>query len=270
MKKFFLFFMAIAFLTACGNNSSSKKQKKNTIIQKDLTIYEYNWSKEMSYYYKKKIAVYGFIWMDTITDELPKGSYTIYERPNCYQCGEVKVYTEIPLKISEIEDTTIENNSRKGQWRLAKVTASVNNQEVAIIDRFDLAEYSYPDYMNSGYQKIDNEYISASPTDGDRVYVEGYIKTDPLGFRGEYQYLQIDGSGVKKDIVLYIKSGTKPNQAEVLVNNFDQANRNIRDKNGESTEGKKLRLFGIWANYMNPENVDAAGMIYVEMMEAIQ
>ncbi len=254
-------------LMACGNLGTNKSDVKVTKTETDQHIYEYQWHKSVSEYQGKKIEVYGFIYLDSIQPFLQQGTYKILERPNGYECGEVEAKADTDISMVMIDDTTFENTNQAAQWRLAKVTGIVDNYQYLTIERVELAEYSYPDYENSGFVEVNNEYLQNEQKMREHVYLDGYIKSKKLSTSNDYISIPITGTGLQEELWVCIKKGSGANQIETSRNTGSLFDLKVRDKNGNIIRGKKVRVYGIW-NTMPISNNQVTRGIYVEMINS--
>jgi len=254
-------------LVACGDISKKKPEVNLTKELIDQREYEYQWFKPITDYQGKKLVVYGFIYLDSISPFLKQGNYTILERPNGYQCGQVETKANTDISMVMIDDTTFENSDKKGQWRLAKVTGLVDNYQYLSIERVELSEYSYPDYENSGFVEVSNEFLQNEQKMGEFVYLDGYIKSKKLSTSNEYISIPITGTRLQEDLWVCIKIGSEANQIETLQNAESVYDLKVRDKNGDFINGKKVRVYGIW-NTIAINNNQVTRGIYVEMINS--
>lgn len=267
-----LIYLSLFFVISCGSGKSKNENKneQSKVVPSNQPPVEYKWYKKTSDYYKKKIEVYGFVWLDTITEELPPGGYSIFERPNCYDCGELTVSSEIPLKILQIKDSTIENTNKGSQWRLVKVTTFIDKAEYNTIEQIEMAEYSYPDYQNSGFTPILNADFEGEYKYEERKYVEGYLDLALLTISDDKQMLRLKNNGLKRNISAFINVGSLPNQVERLPERYSAKDLKVRDKYGNLVNNKKVRLYGIWNGPNIEDTKDSGGIFYVEVIELIE
>jgi hypothetical protein len=254
--------------TACSKSTSKKEIEKNKLIPEDNHVYEYNWYKPISEYNQKRIELHGFVWFDSISPFLHNGTYEVYERPNCYDCNPINIITETDLSIVQVSDSTYVPDSISPQWRLVKIIGKVESYDFIKPERFEQAEYSYPDYENSGYSQVTNQLIDEKPYDDQKVYIDGYVKVPRVTVGDDYLLLEVSGSGIKREITIYIKTGSKANEVEKLPRSYTINDFKFRDQYGKLVKGKKVRLYGIWKNYMDNE-IDDAGIIYVEVIKIL-
>lgn len=254
-------------LMACGNLGTNKSDVKVTKTETDQHIYEYQWHKSVSEYQGKKIEVYGFIYLDSIQPFLQQGTYKILERPNGYQCGVVEAKADTDISMVMIDDTTFENTNQAAQWRLAKVTGIVDNYQYLTIERVELAEYSYPDYENSGFAEVTNDFIQNDPVIGSHVYLDGIINSKNISVSNEYVVINISGIRIQQELFLSLKRGKDANQIEVKKDHESTSEIIIRDKNGNIIRGNKVRVYGIW-NTITKSNNQVANCIHVEMINS--
>lgn len=263
--------VASLMLFSCSGKpkNNNHSQKKQPVI--DNTIHDFQWYKKTGDYYQKRIAIYGFIFIDSIQNEIGPNRFTVYERPNCYKCGETVVQTDVKMPIIAIDDTSFTNEQTGPQWRLVKIIARVENYQYSTIERFEMAEYSYPDYIESGYQKLTNELTTKNNYYDEPAYIEGKLELKSINANTGYVYLGITQTRLSKKVSIYIKSGNGPNTANPLPNEYSMKDLKVRDKMGVEVQNKRLRLFGRYETELDPElSNDYSGMLHVEMIEAIQ
>lgn len=273
-KKKWIFVIPIVFILlsiSCKEKRKKEKFTKKKEVVFDDKVHEFYWYKKTSDYYGKRIAIYGFVWLDSITQEIGPNRFTIYERPNCYMCGETMVQTDVKIPVITVEDTSFNNENKGAQWRLVKITARADNYQYATIERFELSEYSYPDYIESGYEKIRDDFGNRNDYSNYPAYIEGWLKLNVVTFNSEYVSLRLKHSGLHKDIAIYIKSGKGPNTANPLPDQYTEQDLIVRDKHGMEVQNKRLRLFGRYESNTKPEfNANNIGNLYVEMIEVIK
>lgn len=270
-KYFFLIFFISLIAPGCKKDNKPVSPKSKEVIVQDDKVYEFHWYKKTSDYYQKKIAIYGFVLLDTITNEIGPDRFTIYERPNCYKCGETMVQTDVKIPLIMIDDTTFENENKGAQWRLVKIMARVENYQYATIERFEVSEYSYPDYMESGYQKLTNDFLNKKDYYDEPVYIEGKLELNLHAVNLDYVFLGIKQSGIQKDISIYVKAGDGPNTANRLPDNYTIKDLIVRDKTGREVQQKRVRLYGRFESTLEPDFKDKnAGSLHVEMIEVVK
>ena len=258
--------MAIVTIACGGKEKTHFNNKKNINYTKDETVYEYKWFQSLSDYEGKKIAVYGFIWMDTLTAFLPNGPYTVYERPNCYKCGEVKVMANTDISMVVMDDTTIINISTSGQWRLVKIVGTVEGYNTTNIERIELSEYSYPDYEDSGFKPLTQDLFDGHKDGKEAVYLDGKFKIGQHVLSDDYLAVDIVNTRLKSKIRALVKSGNQPNNIE--KGKYLNGQLIIRDGDGKFIDGEKIRVYGQLVNFDNNNNAEK--LIYVEVIKRIK
>jgi hypothetical protein len=262
MNRKWILMAIICIPIACGADS---EKKNHPIIteEKDNRIYDYEWHEPILQYEGKKIAMYGFMWFDTILNKFPVTEQIIFEKPNCASCNRFTVTNNQELLISEIDDTTVERSS-SGQWRLVKAIGTVDTHKKIYLEQLERAEYSYPDYENSGYRKLTREWFQEPLPGNTFVYVDGYVQLSK-GTRvlsGDYIYLQISSTELKEKIGIFIKGGTLPNQMDKDA--YRSHILKVKDENGEWVNAKKVRVYGLYQRFDNHPTGDP--VIFVEMI----
>jgi hypothetical protein len=172
------------------------------------------------------------------------------------------------LVLIDLIDTSYIADSVSPQWRLIKVTGMVNHNNIQP-DKIERSVYSYPDYENSGYQKITDEWLLANPSNGDFVYVDGIIQPDDISFIDGYAHFSISGTELKRSLSIYVKKGQHNDQAEERKTNNGPIILKVDDQRGNSVVNKKVRLYGVWKNFIQPEEAKASGMVLVESIKLL-
>lgn len=252
-----LFFTMLVF--ACGKSDKKETKKDQPTINAVPKTYE--WSRPISDLSGKRVDLYGFVWLDTILPVIKQGSYTVYERPNCYQCRTVPIKVSQDLVIIDIIDTTRVPDSA-AQWRLVKLTGIVENDQVNL-EKLERSVHSYPDYESSGYQMITDSLLEAKIYNDTHVYLDGVILFKGKSFNEGYTLFSIISVNIKKYISIYIKNGNGPNQVDDKMNNI------VKDMDGYGLRSVKIRLYGSWKNFQKPEEMKEEGMIFVEAIKRL-
>lgn len=276
MKLKLLSAIILFILISCGKPVN---QKKDTVTSKDSTekvnknIYEYEWYKKIEDYNTKNISVTGYILFDTITNTFSDQNYTIYERPNCYDCGTITGSPVSDLQITDIDDSTFSGtNGTKKQWRLIRAQGLVVDYRHLRIEKIERAEYSYPtdEYYNS-FTPISEELFSEPKGYKTLVRGEGYILVNLMTFGGDYIGFDFKNSAAK-NVAVYIKVGNSANEVQALKDGYTQSDLKVRDKNANLIRGKKVRIYGTWSDFIDPNDPDkeSACIIHVEIIEIIK
>jgi hypothetical protein len=249
----------LALLTfSCGKPNTPKTQQKNEPVTQ--LPKEYGWLQPLQNFQGELLEIYGFIWFDIIQGQLNQGTYHVYERPNCYQCPQVKVNIPQDLVLIDMLDTTFQPDTVHAQWRLVKITGSVNN-EALVAQKIERSVYSYPDYENSGYKMITDSLVASGMDDHTHVYADGVIQFKGQSFMEGYSLFSLRSTRTKAWISVYIKQGNQANQCD--QNNL------VKDMNGHPVRSIKVRVYGSWKNFKNPAEMKEAGMIFVENIQPL-
>jgi hypothetical protein len=261
-------YLFIGLSLACGQSATPTTASQKTAPVANVPK-EYTWTRPLEADEGNLMDLYGFIWFDTIAGELKKGTYTVFERPNCYTCKQVKIELPQNLVLVDLIDTNYVPDPVHAQWRLVKVTGQVNNRQLNT-QKIERAVYSYPDYENSGYEKLTNEWIDLGVADMKYVYLDGVISPNGISFMDGYALFSIHSTGLKKPISIYIKKGNLHNQAQEVQAIQGPFIKMVLDSKGNMVGKQKVRLYGVWKNFIHTEDAPAAGMIFVESIQILQ
>jgi hypothetical protein len=260
MMKWTVVVATLFALISCGKTKQEKKKHDTDFVSNVPTQYE--WHGAIDRLEGKKIDLYGFIWLDTIEGVMRKGVYPIYERPNCYKCEELKIRLSEDLIIIDLIDTNFIPDSVRPQWRLVKITGMVSRDTV-LTEKVERSVYSYPDYENSGYKMITDSLLETKLWDDTHVYIDGVFMSKGHSFMEGYSPFSIIATGIKKYVSVYIKKGNGPNQVD------DKTNDLVKDMNGYGLRSVKVRMYGSWKNFNDPEKMKEEGMIFVEAIKRL-
>jgi len=262
--------IGLFILVSCGQSKSKKRGKENEEFRSNFSQ-PFEWNRRFDYYKGKQIDVQGFLWRDTIEGSIKKGVYTFYEYPNCYECEELKMELMQDLIYIDLIDSNLIPDSIHAQWRFVKVTGTATEDRI-VAGKIERSVYSYPDYESSKYKKLTDTLIESGPGPGEMnfVYLDGIIKPNGISFMDGYAVFSITSTGLEKNISIYIKKGTLHNQVEEILGANGPMIVKVQDQKGNSVAKKKIRLSGIWRNFINQEEAKAAGMVFVESIKIIE
>jgi hypothetical protein len=228
---------------ACADKTSTNK---NTILPKEEDkVAEFQFNRVLKDYMGQKIAVIGFIWTDSIGNFLKKGNYIIFERPNCFECGQVMTEAKVDISVVKLNDTSYVNPYKGYNWKLVKIFGEVNNESQLTIDRTELSTYSYPDYENSGFVPVTNDYLKYHAKDKDLVYVDAVVNANADGFSQEIFLLKLNKTSVSANGWAIFHNGDAPNMASQVEGIRTKIITQVKDMNGNVTGNKKVRLYGV-------------------------
>jgi hypothetical protein len=239
-------------LVACGKTET----KKSTILPKEEEkVIDFQFNKGLGDYMGKSIGITGFIWTDSVGSFLKKGGYVIFERPNCFECGQVMTEAKTDISLVKIEDTTYVNPYKGWNWRLVKISGIVNNKEQLSIDRCELSEYSYPDYENSGFVPVTNDYLKYHAKDKDLVYLDACIGNEAQGYSEDIFLLKLSKSKVNANGWVILHNGDATNMSHQVEGRKTIIQTETKDMYGKAIHNKKVRIYGVLDfDKTNPEN----------------
>jgi hypothetical protein len=232
----------ILILMACSNNKTA--QKETSVVQNKRLI-EFQFNRGLSDYIGENIGITGFIWTDSIGDFLPRHHYIVYERPNCFECGEVLVEAKTDITVVKIEDTSYVNPFKGYTWKLVKISGVADNEIQLTIDRTEISEYSYPDYENSGFAPITSDYLKYHAKDKDKVYIDAYINPKAQGESEDIFLFKLEKTNVDMAGWAIVHNGYSPNMAAYIEDPKTSVLIEIKDMYEKVVGNKKVRLYGI-------------------------
>jgi hypothetical protein len=238
----YTFPLYILLLVACGKTQA---KKEIPVSQNENKTVEFQFTNGLRDYKGKTLGITGFIWTDPIGSFLKKGGYIVFERPNCFECGQVMTEAKTDISIVQIEDTGYVNPFKGWNWRLVKISGVVDNERQLTIDRTEVSEYSYPDYENSGFVPVSGDYLKYHAKDKDLVYIDAAIDPKMEGYAEDISVFKLTDTGIEATGWAILHNGNAANLAYKPADEKTNPNAEIRDMDGNLIGNKKVRLYGV-------------------------